>query len=135
MSLDKSTLLKAFNTHFFDFLDEIISILPENNEVKVARNSFDTIRRANPTSIAKVWNLHVHTPYSEIIENGDITFFFDKDYSKELITVQNNKTVLEIIDKIRAPLKSMSPENIVHSTKYMQNLGRLSALYIQAAGL
>jgi len=129
VSFDKSTILKAFNTHLFDFLDEIIRIIPENNEVKVARNSFDTIRKANPTSIAKAWYLFVHTPYSEIIEKGDITFFFDKDYSTDLNDLKNQNSVMEMIDKIRDPVKNMSPENIAHSAKYIQNLGKLSVLY------
>jgi hypothetical protein len=38
---DKSTILKTFNTHFFDFLDDIISIFPENTDIKTARKSFD----------------------------------------------------------------------------------------------
>lgn len=132
---DKSAILKAFNKHFFEFLDEIIGIIPENNDVSVARNSFDTIRQANPTTIAKVWYKYVHIPYSDIIDTGDITFFFDKDYSADLTNVHQQGRVMEIIDKIRSPIKNMSPENVAHSAKYIQNLGKLSALYAKLAGL
>jgi hypothetical protein len=135
VNFDKSAILKAFNKHFFEFMDEIIGIIPENTEVKVARNSFDTIRQANPTTIAKVWYKYVHIPYSSIIETGDITFFFDKDYSTDLSNVHQQGRVMEIIDKIRQPIKNMSPENITHSAKYIQNLGKLSLLYAKLAGL
>jgi hypothetical protein len=128
-SFDKTTILKSFNNLFFGFLDEIIHILPENQEVPAARNSFDTIRRANPTSIAKAWYLFVYKPYETVIETGNISFFFDKDYSGDLQTLSNASRIMEIIDKIRDPIKNMGPENLAHSTKYIQNLCKLSSIY------
>jgi hypothetical protein len=128
-SFDKSTILKSFNNLFFGFLDEIIQIIPENQEVPAARNSFDTIRRANPTSIAKAWYLFVYKPYETVIETGNISFFFDKDYSGDLQTLSNASRIMEIIDKIRDPIKNMGPENLAHSTKYIQNLCKLSSIY------
>ena len=134
--MDKSTILKAFNKQFFDFLDDIIKVLPENEEIQIARNSFDMIRKANPTAIAKAWFKFVHnTYYGEIISTGDISFFLDKDYSEDLKKLNNQTRILEMIDKIRDPVKSMSPENIAHSTKYIQNLGKLSGLYAQLGGI
>jgi hypothetical protein len=133
--LDKSTLLKAFNKHFFEFLDEFIRIFPENTDIKVSRNTFDTFRKANPTAIVKAWHLFVHIPYSDVIAKGDIAFFFDKDYSDDLTNVQNQNYIMEMIEKLRGPIKEMSPENIAHSTKYMQNLGKLSALYAKSTGI
>lgn len=134
-AFDKSAVIKAFNNHFFEFLDEVIQIIPENVDVKVARNSFDTIRQANPTLIVKAWYLYVHKPYSEIIESGDIRFFFDKDYTSDLRNIQQQGRVMETIDKIRAPIRNMSPENIAHTAKYIQNLGKLSVIYAGMAGL
>lgn len=130
--MDKTTILKAFNKQFFDFLDDIIEVLPDNQEIKVARNSFDTIRKVNPTAIAKAWFKFVHnTSYGQIIETGDISFFLDKDYSEDLQNVKNQSRILEMIDKIRDPVKSLGPENMAHSTKYIQNLGKLSGMYTQ----
>jgi len=135
-SMDKSTVLKAFNKQFFDFLDDIINVLPENEEIQIARNSFETIRKANPTAIVKVWFKFVHnTHYGEIISTGDISFFLDKDYSEDLKSVNNQNRILEMIDNIRDPIKSLGPENLAHSTKYIQNLGKLSGLYAQLGGI
>jgi len=135
-AMDKSTVLKAFNKQFFDFLDDIIAVLPTNDEIPIARNSFDTIRKVNPTAIAKAWYKFVHnTPYGEIISSGDISFFLDKDYSEDLQTVNNQSRILDMIDKIRDPIKSMGVENLAHSTKYIQNLGKLSGLYAQLGGV
>ena len=132
--MDKTTILKAFNKQFFDFLDDIIEVLPDNLEIKIARNSFDTIRKANPTAIAKAWFKFVHnTSYGKIIETGDISFFLDKDYSEDLQNLHNQSRILEMIDKIRTPVKSLGPENMAHSTKYIQNLGKLSGIYMELA--
>lgn len=126
---NKTTILRAFNTHFFEFMDDIISIYPDNNEIASARVSFDTIKRANPTAIAKVWFTFVYSPYIEVIEKGEISFFFEKDYSSDLVTLANASEIMNIIDKIRGPIKSMDEKNKVHTTKYIQNLSKLSIVY------
>jgi len=121
--------MRAFNTHFFDFMDDIISIYPENNEISSARVSFDTIKRANPTAIVKVWYLYVYSPYKEVIDQGNISFFFEKDYSGDLATLVNANEIMKIIDKIRKPIQGMDDANKEHTTKYIQNLSKLSVAY------
>ena len=128
--MDKSAILKAFNKYFFEFIEDIISILPENNDLKVARDSFEMIRKANPTTILKAWYSSVQVPYGSAIETGDIGFFFNKDYSEDLKDVSNQSHIMGVIDKIREPIKNMSPENIAHSAKYIQNLGKLCVIYV-----
>lgn len=128
---DKSTYLRAFNTHFFEFIDDIVSIIDENDEIVYAKTSFDTIRRANPTAILKVWFNFVHTPYKYVIEQGDISFFFEKDYKADLAHLANASEIMNIIDTIRIPIKNMSDVNRSHSVKYIQNLSKLSTLYMQ----
>lgn len=127
---DKTTLLRAFNTHFFDFLSDIISITQNNHEICVAKTSFETIKRANPTIILKVWHKFVYTQYKEVIDQGDISFFFEKDYGSDLATLPNSTEIMKTIDKIRQPIKEMSEENKRHSAKYIQNLSKISMSYM-----
>lgn len=131
MSASKTTVLRTFNTHFFELLDDLIGIYPDNNELKGARNSFDAFRKANPILIIKAWYKFIYTPYKDIIEKGDMTFFFEKDYSQDLAHLKNVDKVMTIIDKIREPIKNMSDENKTHTAKYLQNLCQLSKLYIE----
>jgi len=126
---DKSSILRAFNTHLFDFIDDIITIFPENNDLTLAKTSFDTIKRANPTAIVKAWYKFVYVPYKDVIDNGDISFFFDKDYSEDLSNISNANKILSIIDTLRTPIKDMSDSNKEHTTKYIQNLSKLSVMY------
>jgi hypothetical protein len=128
---DKSTTLRAFNKHFLDFLDDIISIYPESKELINARTSFDVIKRANPTAIAKAWNKHVYTKYKDVIDSGDITFFFDKDYTKDLEKLSNAEKIMNAINNIREPISKMNDINKAHCAKYIQNLSKLSIMYIE----
>jgi len=126
---DKSTLLKTFNVQFFAFMDDIICIFPENIDIATSRKSFETIKRANPTVILKVWNLYVYTPYKESINNGDIEFFVNKDYGSDLTSLGNAKDVMKVIDTLRDPIRSMNDVNKSHTMKYIQVLSKLSDLY------
>lgn len=128
---DKSSIIKAFNTHFFDFLDDIIIIFPENQDIRNSRASFEIFRKANPTSILKVWNIFIYKPYHDVIEAGNIDFFFEKSYNNDLSHLANANEIMQIIDTLRNPLKDMSDVNKAHSVKYMQNLSKLSQMYIQ----
>lgn len=127
--IDKGAVLKAFNTHFFEFIDAMIEIFPENRHLRTARNSFDMLKKANSTCIIKVWNTYVYTPYKVEIEFGDIDFFVLKDYSHDLANLSNASRVLAIVDQIREPVRNMGDRNKQHTVKYIQNLSRLSAAY------
>jgi hypothetical protein len=132
MSADKSTLLKTFNTQFFALLDDILRIFPDNVDIAAGRKSFETIKRANPTVIIKVWLTHVYTPYRQSINDGDIEYFINKDYGSDLNSVSNVQDVMKVIDTIREPIRSMDDVNKGHTIKYIQVLSKLSELYSKA---
>lgn len=127
---DKSTILKTFNTHFFEFLDDILRIFPDNQNIAAARKSFETIKRANPTAILKVWSKFVYTPYRQVIDEGNIEFFFEKDYGSDLNSLANSGEIMKMIDVMREPVKQMSDVNKAHSMQYIQNLSKLSIAYV-----
>jgi hypothetical protein len=127
---DKSSLLKAFNTHFFDFVDDIITIFPESEDIRSTKTAFELFRKANPTSILKAWHIFVYIPYHKVIEEGKIEFFFEKDYKDDLVYMSNANDIVKIIDTLRDPIRQMSDTNKSHSMKYIQNLAKLSQMYM-----
>lgn len=129
MDSDKSIVMRAFNKLFFEFIDDIISVYPDNIDMLTARESFATFKKLNPTSIVKVWYSGVYCKYSAQIDVGDIEFFTDKDYSPDLTKVKNMQNVLEIINNVREPIKNMSLQNREIITKYIQDLSKLSTAY------
>jgi hypothetical protein len=125
----KSDINKAFNKLFFDFLDDIVSIYPDNKDISAARTSFTSFKQMNPTIIVKSWFKFVYTPYRDIINAGDISFFFNKDYSADLQNTPGSKEIMRVIDEIRGPIQSMDETNKKHSSDYILKLSKLSELY------
>ena len=126
---DKTTISRAFNNHFFELLDDIIHIFPENIDIHESRTSFDLVKRANPTAIIKAWFLYVYSPYKDVIDRGDIRFFFEKNYEEDLSILQNAKEIMKIIDTLRVPIKEMSETSQAATMTYIQNLSKLAVLY------
>ena len=126
---DKTTILRAFNTHFFEFIDDIILIFPENEDIISSKITFDLLKCANPTAIIKAWYKYIYSPYKEVIDEGDIRFFFNKDYKDDLSMLSNANKIMQIINVLREPIKTMGEQNQATSIQYIQNLSKLSLLY------
>tara|TARA_B110000971_G_C19703240_1_gene360807 strand:+ start:152 stop:559 length:408 start_codon:yes stop_codon:yes gene_type:complete len=132
--MSKSLLLKAFNNHLFQFLDDIIMFFPENMDLKTSRKYFDTIKNANPTIILKIWHKYIYLPYNEKIEAGDLDFFIEKDYAEDLQKLKNNETILKIINSsLRDPLRLMDEGNMKKCRQHFQLVTRICARYMTDA--
>jgi predicted component of viral defense system (DUF524 family) len=130
---NKSLLLKTFHKQLFDFLDDIIGIMPDNHELVKSKVYFTTLKQANPTLIIKIWYQYIFIPYRDLIESGNVDFFLEKDYTEDLQYIPYAADVLRIIDtSIRNPIKEMEKENKDKCTKYIQILTKLSDVYAQA---
>jgi len=126
---DKSTIMKTFNTHFFEFVEDILTLFPNNVDLLTAKKSFELIKRANPTAILKAWFNFVYSPYISEIESGNISFFFEKNYADDLSILNNGGEIMKTIDSFRKPVSEMSDTNKAHTMKYIQNLSKLSVVY------
>jgi hypothetical protein len=129
MASQASTILTAFNDHFMEFVNDIASVFPEDPDILSAKNSFLLIRKANPKMIIKIWHRYVVEKYEAIIDSGDISFFITKDYSDDLTNAENSEKITEAIDRLRNPVKLMTPEDQQKVMKYIQNLKKLSTIY------
>jgi len=129
---DKTLIMKTFNKQLFDFFDDIIRIVDINDEVKVARVYFETLRKANPSILLKVWHKKITVPYGGIIEEGNVAFFLEKDYSSDIVNIPNAREVVRIIDtSLRDPIRGMDDVNKAHCMRYVQLLSRLSVAYME----
>jgi hypothetical protein len=123
-----SNILTAFNDHFMDFLNDIQSVFPDDSDILTAKNGLSAIRKANPKMIVKIWKTFIADKYKKEIAGGDISFFINKDYSEDVANSNNSDKIMECINRLREPVKNMSPENQAKSMKYIQNLTKLSNL-------
>lgn len=123
-----NSILTAFNEHFFDFLNDVQNVFPEDSDILTAKNALSAVRKANPKMIVKIWNAFIVGKYKGEIEAGNIDFFINKDYSSDVSTASNSDKIMESINRLREPIKNMSPDNQAKVMKYIQNLTKLAEL-------
>lgn len=126
--MSNTNLLTAFNDHFVEFVTDVHNVFPEDRDVLTAKNALLAIRKANPKLIVKIWKQFIVSKYRTQIENGDISFFVDKDYSQDLEATQNSDKIMEAINRLRDPIRQMSPDNQEKTMIYIQNLTKLASL-------
>lgn len=125
-SVSKPVILKGFNQHFEEFIEDIESVFPDDDEVKTMKNLLYIIKKTNPRLILETWNSYITIPYKEPIEKSDISFFINKDYS---VDVTMTDSISNFIERLRGYVRNMSEENQQKSMKYIQNLCNLTNLY------
>ena len=123
-----NNILTAFNDHFAEFVSVIQNVFPEDPDILTAKNALLTIRKANPKMIVKIWNTFIVGKYKGEIEAGNLEFFINKDYSGDVSTAQHSDKIMESIDRLREPIKQMTPEEQSKTMKYIQNLTKLSSM-------
>lgn len=124
-----TNLLKVFNNHLVEFLDDVIRIFPENTDIQTGRTFIVGIKKVNPKKIIDIWKRYVNDVYSSEISEGNMNFFLNKDYTQDLQYTSGN--VLNIINKVKIQLRDTSNENKEKALKYVQNLCKICNLYYQ----
>ena len=130
--MDKTQVVTAFNTHFLEFVDDILRVFPNSLEIKQVRKTISKGLVIFPKILIKLFKTHVVDVYRLQIEAGEINYFIDNDYKDDVIRVgysDQSKSILETIDCLRGPVREMEPENQASVIKYMQNLTKLSDMY------
>ena len=123
-----SNILTAFNDHFIEFVSDIQNVFPNDPDILTAKNALMAIRKANPKMIVKIWNLYIVGKYKSEIEAGNINFFINKDYSQDISLASNSDKIMDSINRLREPIKQMTPESQAKTMKYIQNLTKLAAM-------
>jgi len=124
---DKSIVMKAFLNQFTDFLDDVQSVFPDDADIDSARTALLLMKKTNPRILMNAWVTCIVQPYHVQIEQGDIRFFLDKDYTHDLEYMGN--AVMQKVDTLRGPVREMGAENQAKTMKYIQNLTKLAKLH------
>jgi hypothetical protein len=127
--MDKSTILKTFNNHFEEFVEDVRAVFPDDAEIETAATALGRLRKANPRLIMLTFKECVAGPYRTQIESGDLGFFVNKDYSLDVDGSGQESVILAKVEALRTPVARMSEDSQGKVMKYMQNLVKLSDLY------
>ena len=128
--MDKTTILKAFNSQFEDFLEDIELLFPENKDIRTTKTGLMMMRKANPKKMVSVWYRYICIKYEDEIEKENLEYFLTKDYSTDLKMEDGAAgKVMDAIDKLREPLRELNPENTKKCVQYLKNMNQLSKIY------
>ena len=128
---DTAIILKTFNKQMTEFIEDINNLFPGEKDIIVLSTFMKTIMYGKTRMIINTWHSYVTEKYYSQIDNGEIQYFLNKDYSEDLENSDNSREILEAIDKLRSTLKRAFDEDLnkEKTIKYDQNLSKLSNLY------
>tara|TARA_B100000214_G_scaffold368027_1_gene338950 strand:- start:70 stop:471 length:402 start_codon:yes stop_codon:yes gene_type:complete len=128
---NKPILLKTFNKQLGEFIDDISNIFPGEKDVIVLSTFMKTVMFGKPRAIIEVWYNNITLKYNKEIENGEIEYFLNKDYSEDLQSAPGSTETLDAINKLRSTIKLAFDQDVNRekTIKYMQNLTKLANLY------
>tara|TARA_Y100000996_G_scaffold415040_1_gene407909 strand:+ start:1531 stop:1920 length:390 start_codon:yes stop_codon:yes gene_type:complete len=124
-----SQILKGFNDHFMEMVEDIERVFPDDTDISTVKNSFTELRKANPKMVIKVYKEQILDLYRSQIESGNIDFFIDKDYKKDIGNIQDSEYILNKINILRDPVRDMEKADQDKVIHYIQNLSKLCDAY------
>ncbi len=126
------SILKAFTGHLIEFTQEIKNVFPNDADLRTGYIFLEGLVKINPKSIIIGWKECVNDLYKDQILAGDLEYFIDKNYDKDLEGMGKSKTkILKTIDAFRNRIRNMGDANKQKSMKYVQNLTKLCNMYFQ----
>ena len=128
--MDNSLIMTTFLTQMDECLDDISKVYSVDNRFVKCKLYYDGIKKTNPRMIMTIWKNMVTDKYGSHIEEGNIQYFLEKNYAEDAAPGIYTPTVDNTIQEIREAIKTMSEENKAISLKYIQNLCKLSKLYV-----
>jgi len=128
--MNKTQLIDTFNAHFIEFLADVERVFPENSDITLARKTIVKSNALVPKLLLKLFNEYFVKIYSNEIDAGDLDFFVYNDYrEKHGYKPDDDAWVLNKIDCLRDPIKTMNADDKAKVVQYIQNLKKLSVLY------
>ena len=125
--------IQLFNNHFMEFVNAIVDRFPEDLDLVSSKNFLEIAKKTNPKIIIKVFYSFVIQKYAAEIEMGNLDFFINKDYSKDVSQMDNSDKINKAIDRLRNPIKLMNEDEQKKVMKYIQNLKKLSEFYFASS--
>ena len=120
-------VLSTFISQLDECLEDISKVYSEDSRFIRCKLYLDTLKKSNPRMIITTWKTQVTDKYEDHILAGDIDFFLNKDYTQE---TGYTPTMDQALQDLRKAIQSMSDDNKKKSLQYIQNLCKLSKLYV-----
>lgn len=130
--MDSSDILKGFNNHVEEFLNEIEECFPDSEGIKYSKIGFEKLRKANPKLLIGFFKNYFYIYKDEILKNN-LEAFVTKDYNYDLRNVEITKReyIIKQIDLLRQPILIAIENNRNRDCviKYFKNFISLCEIY------
>lgn len=127
--MNNSLILSTFISQIDEYLDDISKTYAVDSRFERGRLYLEGIKKSNPRIVITTWKTMVTDKYADQIEEGNIEYFLNKDFTEDA-SGNYTPTIDSVIQELRATVRRMSDENKAVSLKYIQNLCKLSKLYV-----
>ena len=124
--MDKKFILETFNSHFKEFLEDILVLFPRESDLLTANTFLNSILKVKRKLLVECWYFWVYSKYNNEIEQDNYDFFLNKNYEND---VGKNNKVLKSIEKMRNKCKNIDSTNKEKILLYVKNLSKLSKIY------
>lgn len=135
--MNKSIILKTFLSQFSDLMEDVVKIFPDDKEIFTAKLYFEGIKKVNPRFLITSWKILIADNYEKEISNNNYEFFLKKNYKEDINYMAKKRNwegdyayINENIETLRDKIASESLHNKEMTMKYINNLTKLSKLYI-----
>jgi hypothetical protein len=129
--MKKDDLLSLFNTKLKEFVDDLISLYPNDQNLHAAKKGILLLKTLDDKKTIKLFKLHIYDKYSVQLFERNESFFMEKDYDQEtkmLEKVTDNITQ-QLVDNIKNYWTVMTDENKEIVWKYWLILLKLCEKY------
>ena len=127
-SENQKTLKELFCNQLLEFMDDVITIFPNNLDLKTGKTFIIGLTRVSKRKLMGIWKTSVVDIYEDAILKGDTEYFINKDYSDDLGEGGTDK-MMSVIEDVRGLIRNTSKENKEKAIKYLQNLTKICKLY------
>jgi hypothetical protein len=118
------SIIKLFNTHLIQFIDDIQLILNDPTEMLLLKKKIKQLNIVNSSKIIKLWHETSIKYYIEI-KKKNYVYFLNKRY----IQLIQDTEYLNIIEKYLTEIRDESDVNKEKIMDYIYNLTELSKMY------
>ena len=119
------TLVKLFNAHMLEFIDDLSSIIDDKKELQELKSKLKKIIIVSSSKPINLWKNNC-SKYDIEIENKNYDFFIKKKYIKE---AENGDILLTIFEKYKIKFSTESKKNKTCIMQYIYNLNKISKIY------
>ena len=126
------SLLTAFNNIVIDFIDDCITVIPQEPKFKLYKQAILIFKKYNPRKIPETFKSYLAL-YRPQIDSKDEKFFLNNQFSevqninKQLeIEEEEEEEIFKVINQIKNYWKELSQDNRNTIWEYMEVMVKLS---------